>query len=115
MKENKTEAERRKIQLDIWLRQRQMTKRELAAVLGVTEHAVYGWCSNANIPEKRWGQIKELFGENTEVKPGHIAVDFTFTEKEWAEITAGMPDGIDKEEAVKQKLLAFIRAAHIGR
>lgn len=116
MPDDITENDNRRIQLDVWLSQNRMSKKELAAKLGVTESAVYGWFSNTRIPEKRWQQMKGFFSSDSEPPAsGCIAVDFTFTDTEWNDLTADLPDNCDKKEAVKQRLLAFIHAAHIGR
>jgi hypothetical protein len=114
MPDNISENESRRIQLKVWLSQNQMSQKTLAATLGVSESAVYGWCSNHKIPDKRWQEMKSLFCKDSEQpEPGCIAVQVEFPDDEWEKITATIPDGIDKVEFVKQTMLRLIKAARL--
>ena len=110
MSDKDSEITQRRIQLGVWLTQRQMTKKQLAAQLGVSEASVYGWCSNTNIPDNRWQELKAFFSEGEEPAPGCVALNVEIPDEEWESITAGMPEGVDKVEAVKKQMLAFIHS-----
>ena len=114
MQDETTENDRRRIQLKVWLSQNQMSQRTLAATLGVSESAIYGWCSKKAIPEKRWLQMKDIFCKDSEQpEPGCIAVQIEFSDEEWEKIASTIPDGIDKVEFVKQTMLRLIKAARL--
>lgn len=114
MPEEISENERRRIQLDVWLSQSRMSKKELAAMIGVSESAVYGWFSNAKIPEKRWTEMKDYFCKGEEhPNPGCIAVQVEFSDEDWANISATFPDGVDKIEYAKKTMQNLIKAARL--
>ena len=103
-------------QLRKWLRETGTSRQDLAEKLFVSPVTVDGWLLQRNprpIPLKKQAAIRALIAPGSD--SGHVAVDFNFTPEEWAEITREIPDGVNKEEAVKAKLLAFIRAARIGQ
>ena len=103
-------------QLRKWLRETGTSRQDLAEKLFVSPVTVDGWLLQRNprpIPLKKQAAIRALIAPGSD--SGHVAVDFCFTDEEWAEITRDIPDGVNKEEAVKAKLLAFIRAARIGQ
>lgn len=52
--------------LNMWLARENLSRKELAARLQVSEASVYNWLSCTNIPEKRWLEIKAMFEPNEE-------------------------------------------------
>ena len=91
-----------------------MSKKELAAMLGVSESAIYGWFSNAKIPEKRWNEMKNYFCKDSEQpEPGCMAVQVEFSDEEWEKLAATIPDNIDKIEFVKKTMMQLIKAARL--
>lgn len=114
MPDKEKENENRRIQLEVWLSQKKMSKKELAAKLGVTESAVYGWFSNTRIPEKRWQEMKAFFCKDFEQpEPGCIAVEVSFSEEDWQKLTADIPDGTDKVDFMRQAMMRLIKAARL--
>lgn len=114
MQDETTENDRRRIQLKVWLSQNQMSQKTLATTLGVSESAIYGWCSKKLIPEKRWQQMKDLFCKDSEQpEPGCIAVQIEFSDEEWEKIASTIPDGVDKVAFVKNTMMKLIRAARL--
>ncbi len=99
--------------LQDWLNRTGTSRQQLADQLHVSRRTVESWLGRKHrpIPAAKVSTIERLIAPAS--APGHIAVDFTFTEAEWEEITRGIPDGVDKEEAIKAKLLAFMRAARL--
>lgn len=101
--------------LQNWLTRTGTTREELANILHVSKRTVDSWLGRVHrpIPATKRATIEAIISPKSE--PGHIAVAFTFSDKEWEEITRDIPEGANKEEIVKAKLLAFVRAAHIGQ
>lgn len=114
MLDSEKKNESRRVQLKVWLSQNSMSQKTLAATLGVSEAAVYGWCSNHKIPDKRWEQMQEIFCQDSEKpEPGCIAVQIEFSDEEWEKIASTIPDGVDKVEFVKETMLRLIKAARL--
>ena len=101
--------------LQDWLTRTGTSRADLADKLHVSKRTVESWLGRVHrpIPANKRATIEALIAPKSE--SGHMAVDLHFTPEEWEEITRDIPDGVDKEEAVKAKLLAFIRAARIGQ
>lgn len=116
MPDNISENEKRRIQCEVWLSQRKMSKKELAQILEVGESSVYGWFSNTKIPEKRWIQIKKLLCNESEApEPGCIAVNLSMSPEQWEELTKDMPEGSDKQKLLLDRMIAFTRAARLPK
>lgn len=101
--------------LQDWLNRTGTSREELADKLHVSKRTVESWLGRVHrpIPAAKRATIEAIISPKSE--PGHVAVDFNFTLEEWEEVTSDIRDGVDKQEVVKNKLLAFIRASRIGQ
>lgn len=98
--------------LKSWMKETKTTRAEVAKALGISPRTVEGWLSpsvNRHIPFKKMKAVEQLIAPTN--MPGHIAVQVTFTDEEWEELTKGLPDYVDKVAFVRSKMLALIEAA----
>lgn len=71
--------------LNMWLARENLSRKELAARLQVSEASVYNWLSCTNIPEKRWLELKAMFEPETvqaQPKEQFRAVGVGFSDEE---------------------------------
>lgn len=99
--------------IQTWLIQEGKTRAEFAELLHISPRTVEGWLGKKQrpIPRKMHEAIEQIIAPAFE--PGCIAVNVTFTDEQWEEITKDMPETADKKKLVVERMLAFIRAARL--
>lgn len=95
-----------------WLKETNTSREELSRMLLVSKTTLDGWLLVANprpIPARKVGMLEAIMAQKNE--QGEVELSIKFSPEEWEAVTADMAAGIDKEEAVKKRLYAFISAA----
>lgn len=80
------ELNKRRQQLNIWLAEKNLSRKALADMLNIAESTVYGWLSCTNISDKRWKEIKAIFTpEEPQPKQEQLrAVALALTDEEYS-------------------------------
>lgn len=87
------------------------SRKELADMLLVSPSTLDGWLLLKNprpIPAKKQGALETIMAPK---KEGDIELKLNISPERWRCLTADITDGIDKKEAIKRQLYAFIDAA----
>ena len=95
-----------------WLKETGTTRTELAEFLLVSPATMDGWLLKKNprpIPAKKLGALEAIMAPKN--AQGDVELTLKLSPEEREAITADIANGIDKEEAVKKRLYAFISAA----
>lgn len=102
-----------KTRLRVWLAESKTSRAELAEMLGVKLRTVEGWLGKKgrDIPLTKAELIEKIIKPANE--PGCIAVSVSFTPEQWEMLTKNLPEGADKQEAVKQYIMGMIKAARL--
>lgn len=98
-----------------WLRETKTSRKELAGKLLVSPATLDGWLLKANprsIPIKKYAAIEALMAQKDE--NGEIPLTLTFTKEEIAALKEGLPPDADLRAVLRERLIAFVRAARIG-
>jgi transcriptional regulator with XRE-family HTH domain len=98
-----------------WLRETKTSRKELAGKLLVSPSTLDGWLLKANprpIPIKKYAAIEALMAQKDE--NGEIPLTLTFTKEEIAALKEGLPPDADLRAVLRERLIAFVRAARIG-
>ena len=101
--------------LQNWLTETGTSRADFAALLHVKQRTVESWLGNKPkrpIPKNKIEIIENLIRPKAE--NGEIPLTLRLSPEQWEELTRDLPAGADVSEAMKNRLLAFIRAAHIG-
>jgi transcriptional regulator with XRE-family HTH domain len=96
-----------------WLVKEGKSRSELAELLHVSPRTIDGWLGKKQrpIPFKMHQAIEDII--RPKANPGCLPLQVTFTSEEWELMTADLPEGVDKQEAVKQYLMGIIKAARL--
>jgi transcriptional regulator with XRE-family HTH domain len=99
--------------IQAWLIKEGKSRSEFAKMLHISPRTVDGWLGKVQrpIPHKMHEAIELIIAPPSE--PGCIAQEVAFTAEEWELLTKGLPDGADKQEAVKQYIMGIIKAARL--
>ena len=82
---NKDEDKKIRARIKYWLEVHDVSRRELADKLQVTESALNGWLSNKALPPARWEEIKTIFEQYEEPERKRI-VGTSLSEKEFSDM-----------------------------
>ena len=99
-----------------WLKETNTSRKELAEKLLVSPATLDGWLLKANprpIPVKKYAAIEAIMAKKEE--NGEIPLTLTFTAAEIRSLKEGLPPDANLSEVLRERLIAFVRAAHIGR
>ena len=98
-----------KAKIKYWLEVSEMSRKELADKLGVTESALNGWLATRSIPPARWEEIKEIFAKY-EQPERNIVVGTSLSDEEFAKMKqAAAIVGMTLEEFFRDCLLSQAR------
>lgn len=101
--------------LQEWLNLSGTSRAELAAKLHVSPRTVESWLGRVHrpIPARLRSTIERLIAPPAE--PGCIPLQLTFTDEEWERLTFDIPEGVNKEEVIKQRFMAVISALKLPK
>ena len=101
--------------LQEWLNLSGTSRAELASKLHVGKRTVDSWLGKVHrpIPARLRSTIERLIAPPAE--PGCIPLQLTFTDEEWERLTFDIPEGVNKEEVVKQRFMAVISALKLPK
>lgn len=103
---NNEDVIQKRRQLNSWLAQAGMNRKDFAAQFGVSEASVYNWLSCTNIPDKRWKQIKEFFSKtDNEATPEQFRVVGAAFSDEEVERMKEAANGMSLEAYFRQCIL----------
>lgn len=100
--------------LQTWLTETGTSRAELAERLHVKPRTVESWLGQKPkrpIPKNKVAIIESMIQPQQE--DGEIPLTLRLSPEQWEELTRDLPAGADVAEAMKNRLLAFIRAAKI--
>lgn len=100
--------------LQHWLTETGTSRAELAEKLHVKPRTVESWLGQKPkrpIPKNKVAIIESIIQPHTE--EGEIHLTLRLSPEQWEELTKDLPPGADVAEAMKKRLLAFLRAAKI--
>ncbi len=101
-------------QVKKWLKETKTSRKQLAELLMISNSTLDGWLLKKNprpIPPKKRGALEAIMAPKND--DGDIELVLTFTPEQMLELKKDLPEGTDISEAMKKRLLAFIRASRI--
>ena len=99
--------------IQAWLIKEGKSRSEFAEMLHISPRTVDGWLGKVQrpIPHKMHEAIELIIAPPSD--PGCIAQEIAFSAEEWALLTKNLPEGVNKNEAVKQYVMGIIKAAQL--
>ena len=105
----KDELKKNRAQIKYWLEVHEMSRRELADKLQVTEAALNGWLSNKPLPPARWEEISELFSKYEKPVRNRI-IGTSLSDSEYAKIQKAVEIlGVSHEEFFREAILIQVK------
>lgn len=83
---NNEEDKKIRARIKYWLEVHEISRRELAEKLQVTESALNGWLSNKPLPPARWNEIKAIFEKYEEPERNRI-IGTSLSEEEYTKMS----------------------------